>query len=151
MKAEEKAELARDYFEKGYNCAQSVLLAFCDETGLTEQEAAMLASSFGGGMGRMREVCGAVSSMLMILGITNGYSDPDDKQKKDAHYAKVQQLAERFREKNHSIICRDLLEDVETTEGSVSEERTQDYYERRPCAAYVEDAARLIAAELEES
>lgn len=150
MKAEEKAELARDYFEKGYNCAQSVLLAFCDETGLTEQEAAMLASSFGGGMGRMREVCGAVSSMLMILGITNGYGDPEEKQKKDEQYAKVQQLAERFREKNHSIICRDLLEDVETTEGSVSEERTQEYYERRPCADYVGDAARLIAAELEQ-
>ncbi len=149
MTAEEKGTLAKTYFQEGYNCAQSVLLAFCDETGLTKEQAARLASSFGGGMGRLREVCGAVSSMFTVLGATSGYSDPKDKQQKDALYAKVQQLAESFREKNQSIICRDLLMDVETTQGSVSEERTKDYYDRRPCACYVEDAAKLIAKELE--
>ncbi len=149
MTVEEKSALAQDYFREGYNCAQSVLLAFCDETGLSEEQAARLASSFGGGMGRLREVCGAVSSMFLILGITGGYSDPENKEEKDAQYAKIQRLAEQFRAENHSIICRDLLEDVETTEGSVSEERTEAYYERRPCACYVAYAAELIARELE--
>lgn len=149
MTAEEKGTLAKTYFTQGYNCAQSVLLAFCDETGMTEEQAARLASSFGGGMGRLREVCGAVSSMFTVLGVTNGYSDPKDKQSKDAQYARVQKLAESFRQKNHTIICRELLANVETTDGPVSEERTKEYYERRLCAGYVEDAARMIAKELE--
>jgi C_GCAxxG_C_C family probable redox protein len=150
MTAEEKGRLAKEYFLEGYNCAQSVLLAFCDETGLSKDQAARLASSFGGGMGRLREVCGAVSSMFTVLGITNGYSDPRDKRQKDAQYARVQRLAGEFRKTHHSVICRDLLLDVETTDGSASEERTKQYYERRPCACYVEDAAKLIARELEE-
>ncbi|PKM40384.1 MAG: hypothetical protein CVV04_04060 [Firmicutes bacterium HGW-Firmicutes-9] len=148
MNPTEKSQLAKRYFEEGYNCAQSVLLAFCKETGLSIGQAAKLASTFGGGMGRMREVCGAVSAMFMIQGLMEGYTDPKAKEEKAELYARVRDVAERFREKNHSIICRDLLIDVQTTPGGVPEERTQEYYERRPCGCYVEDAAGLIAEAL---
>ena len=148
MNPSEKSQLAKQNFEEGYNCAQSVLLAFCEETGLTHEQAARLASTFGGGMGRMREVCGAVSAMFMIEGLVDGYSDPKAKEEKTALYARVRLLADRFREKNHSIICRELLIDTETTPGGEPEARTKEYYERRPCGCYVEDAARLIAEAL---
>ena len=145
MSPTEKSQLAKQNFEQGYNCAQSVLLAFCDETGLTREQAAKLASGFGGGMGRMREVCGAVSALFMIEGLLSGYSDPKAKEEKSELYARVRALADRFREQNHSIICRDLLIDTETTPGPEPEARTKEYYERRPCANYVEDAAALMA------
>lgn len=145
LTVDEKAVLARSYFEKGYNCAQSVLLAFCEETGLDQQTAAKLASPFGGGMGRMREVCGAVSGMLMAQGLLKGYDNPKAKEEKAELYEKVRMLAEEFKNENHSIICRDLLIGVETTPGIIPEERTQQYYERRPCSAYVENAARIFA------
>ncbi len=145
MEPIEKSALAKSYFEEGYNCAQSVLLAFCEETGFSIEQAARLASTFGGGMGRMREVCGAVSAMLMIEGLLEGYSDPKAKEEKSEVYARVRNLADSFREKNHSIICRELLQDTETTPGGEPEERTAAYYERRPCGCYVEDAARIIA------
>lgn len=145
MNPTEKSQLARENFENGYNCAQAVLLAFCDETGLTREQAAKLASGFGGGMGRMREVCGAVSAMFMIEGLLEGYSDPKVKEEKSALYTRVRTLADRFREKNHSIICRELLIGIETTPGGEPEARTQQYYERRPCGCYVQDAALLIA------
>lgn len=148
MNATEKSLLAKRYFEEGYNCAQSVLLAFCDETGFSRDQAARLASTFGGGMGRMREVCGAVSAMFMVQGLLEGYSDPKAKEEKAAVYAQVRTIADRFREKNHSIICRDLLIDVETTPGGEPEPRAPEYYARRPCGCYVEDAAGLIAEAL---
>ena len=148
MNPAEKRQLAKRHFEEGYNCAQAVLLAFCDETGLSHEQAAKLASTFGGGMGRMREVCGAVSAMFMIEGLLRGYDDPKAKEEKAAVYARVRELADRFREQNHSIICRELLIDTETTPGGVPEERTKEYYERRPCGCYVEDAAELIAQAL---
>ncbi len=149
MDAAEKGRLAKRNFEQGYNCAQAVLLAFCDETGLPREQAARLASSFGGGIGRMREVCGAVSAMCMIEGLLEGYSDPQAKDEKSALYARVRSLAERFAQRNHSILCRDLLIDTQTTPGGEPEERTRGYYERRPCGSYVEDAAVLIAEALE--
>ena len=148
MNPTEKSQLAKHYFKEGYNCAQSVLLAYCEETGLSIEQAAKLASTFGGGMGRMREVCGAVSAMFMIQGLIEGYTDPKAKEEKAELYARVRDVAEQFREKNHSIICRDLLIDVQTTPGGVPEERTREYYERRPCGCYVEDAAGLIAEAL---
>ena len=148
MNPSEKSQLAKQNFEEGYNCAQAVLLAFCEETGLTREQAARLSSTFGGGIGRKREVCGAVSAMLMIEGLVNGYSDPKAKEEKAALYARVRLLADRFREKNHSIICRELLIDTETIPGGEPEARTKEYYERRPCGCYVEDAARLIAEAL---
>ena len=103
--------LAREYFLKGYNCSQAVLLAFSDLTGLDEKVAVRLASSFGGGMGRMREVCGTVSGALMVLGILYGYdaASPNANEEKTAHYARVQEFAGRFREEFGSIICREIL------------------------------------------
>lgn len=148
MNAEDKGALAKRYFEEGYNCAQSVLLAFCDEIGFSQEKAALLASTFGGGMGRMREVCGAVSAMLMVEGLLEGYSDPKAKEEKSELYAEVRDLAEQFRNKNHSIICRDLLIETQTTPGGEPEERTSAYYERRPCGCYVEDAAKIMAEHL---
>ncbi len=145
MTVEEKAALAKANFEQGYNCAQSVLLAFGEETGLEPRQAARLGSAFGGGMGRMREVCGAVSAMFMIEGLLAGYDDPKARDQKNELYAKVRALAEQFREKNQSIVCRELLSGTGATTGGTAEERTQAYYKRRPCSGCVEDAARIIA------
>ena len=148
MNVNEKSALAKAYFEEGYNCAQAVLLAFCEETGLTKAQAARIAYTFGGGMGKLREVCGAVTGMFMVEGLLRGYDDPKAKEEKAEVYARVQALATSFKDKNHSIICRELLLDTQTTPGSVPEERTKEYYERRPCGCYVEDAAKLIAEAL---
>lgn len=145
MDEQEKAKLAKAYFEQGYNCAQAVMLAFCEETGFTPEQSAKLASGLGGGMGRMREVCGAVSAMFLVEGSLNGYADPSAKEEKAAVYKRVLSLADAFKEKNGSIICRDLILETETTPGFEPEQRTEAYYQRRPCGCYVEDAARILA------
>lgn len=137
-------EKAEQNFRRGYNCAQSVVLAFGDVTGLDDRTAAMLSSSFGGGMGRLREVCGAVSGALTVLGLVQGCADPDDPDAKKAHYHRVQEFAERFREKNGSIICRELLSGVQTVGGSDPEQRTESYYKKRPCPALCRCAAELL-------
>lgn len=105
-------ERAAELFMEGYNCAQAVLLAFSDVTGLENTQAAQMISSFGG-MGGLREVCGAVSGMLMVAGILYGYESPTDDVAKKAHYARVQELAERFRQETGSIICREILKNIE--------------------------------------
>ena len=139
-------KLAEENFRKGYNCAQSVLLAFGDVTGLDDRTAAMLTSSFGGGLGRLRELCGTVSGAAMVLGLVQGYADPDDPEAKTAHYHRVQEFARRFREKNGSIICRELLEGVESSAESTPSERTAEYYKKRPCAK-ISACAAAIARE----
>ena len=121
------AQKAEALFYEGYNCAQSVLLAFEDVTGLDRKTAAMLSSSFGGGLGRMREVCGAVSGASMVLGILRGYDDPKAAEAKKAHYHLIQDFAGRFRQANGSIICRELLSGVSTVEGKDPEARTESY------------------------
>ena len=133
---------AADLFLEGYNCAQAVMVAFCDKTGLTKEQAARYASSFGGGMGRLREVCGAVSGMLMVLGILYGYEQPDDDQKKKELYGQIQGLAGKFREAVGSIICRELLDNPSTD--PTPSPRTAEYYAKRPCARMVMTAARLM-------
>ena len=137
-------ERAEQNFRRGYNCAQSVVLAFGDVTGLDEHTAAMLSSSFGGGMGRLREVCGAVSGALTVLGLVQGYADPDDREAKKAHYHRVQEFARSFREENGSIICRELLSGVQTVGGSDPEQRTEAYYKKRPCPALCRCAAEIL-------
>ena len=139
--------LAADLFYGGYNCAQAVFCAFAEETGMTRDEAARLASSFGGGMGRLREVCGAVSGALLALGALRGYADPDSPEAKKAHYALVQEFARRFREQNGSIVCRELLANVKTVPGGEPEPRTPEFYRRRPCPELIRLAA-AIADEL---
>lgn len=137
-------QLAKDYFNQGYNCAQSVLCAFCDATKLPLDTAKRLSSSFGGGMGRLREVCGAVTGMFMIAGLLYGYDDVTDKEKKDEHYTRVQYLAEQFKQECGSLICRELLELPEGANSPISEARTEAYYQKRPCGEYVAIAARIM-------
>ena len=138
----EHAILAADLFLEGYNCAQAVAVAFCDLTGMDKKEAAKLAAPFGGGMGRMREVCGAVSGMFMVLGQLYGYDNSDDDAHKKELYKQVQQLAEKFREENGSIICREILKNPPSDPNPSP--RTAEYYAKRPCAKMVMTAARLM-------
>ncbi len=145
---EEYAAKAKELFMSGYNCSQAVLLAFDDVTGLDNKTAAMLASSFGGGMGRLREVCGAVSAMFMIAGLTGGYTDPKGKAEKAAHYAVIQKLADDFKKENRSIICRELT-GLNADGSPVPTPRNEEFFKKRPCAELVSDAARIIAAQLQ--
>lgn len=138
------AEEARRLFLEGYNCAQAVFCAFSDLTGLDIDAAARMSSSFGGGMGRLREVCGTVSGALLALGIIRGYSDPHDREAKAAHYRLVQKYAGLFREMNGSVVCRELLKNVQVTEGGVPEERTPEFYARRPCLRLAGEAAAIL-------
>ena len=140
-----KRERAINLFEEGYNCAQAVFGAFSEETGMDFETAVKFSSAFGGGMGRLREVCGAVSGMFMVLGILEGYSSPTAKEEKTELYKKVQNLAEKFKEKNGgTYICRELLKNAETTKTHVPEDRTPEYYHARPCAKFVGDAAEIL-------
>jgi len=138
------SDTAKELFERGYNCAQSVFAAFCDETGLDMDEALRLSSSFGGGMGRLREVCGAVTAIFMIAGLKFGYADPLDKEAKAEHYRLIQSLANEFKEKNGSFICRELLGLPEGADEPAPAARTQGYYDTRPCGRLVECAAGMI-------
>lgn len=139
------SEKAMNYFSEGYNCAQSLVLTFSDEIGLDKKTALMLSSSFGGGMGRLREVCGAVSGMFIVAGLLSGYTEPDDLSGKKEHYRLIQELAQKFREKNASIICRELIGNTDANPGShVPEKRTEEYYKKRPCKELVGDAAEII-------
>lgn len=140
----ERGERAKALFESGYNCAQATLVAFSDITGLSEETSAMLASGFGGGMGRMREVCGAVSGMFMAADMIFGYSDPKAFEEKKQTYALIQSLAEEFRKENGSIICRELL-GLDRPEGMhIPEKRTEEYYKKRPCGELVKTAAEIL-------
>ena len=130
------------YFMEGYNCAQAVLLAFADMVGMDEKTCAKLSSSFGGGMGRMREVCGAVSGMLMVAGLLYGYDGPEEGDIKKEHYSRVQYLAEQFRKEVGSIICRDILKNP--PEDPTPSPRTAEYYRQRPCARMVALAVRIM-------
>ena len=133
---------AAELFLKGYNCAQSVMVAFCDVTGLEEDFAARMASSFGGGMGRMREVCGAVSGMLMVTGLLYGYETPGDDVSKKELYTIVQELSGKFREEVGSIVCREILKNPPSDPNPSP--RTAEYYAKRPCARMVMTTARIL-------
>lgn len=142
------AEKAKAYFEEGYNCAQAVTLAFAEEMGLDKAQAARLASSFGGGLGRLREVCGCVSGMALAAGAVYGYSDPKARGEKADHYALIQKLANGFKEKNGSIICRELLAGINNDTNPVPEERSEIYYKKRPCADLAYMAAEILETEM---
>lgn len=144
-----RAERAEQLFREGYNCCQAVVGAFVDELGLDMQTAMRLASSFGGGVGRMREVCGTVSGIAMVAGLLYGPGDVSLPSAKGAHYKLIQKLAGKFREQNGSIVCRELLEGVSVTTGATPEERTTRYYEKRPCAEYVKCAAQILEDEIQ--
>lgn len=139
------AENARNLFMQGYNCAQAVIAAFAKEAGLKEETALRLSSGFGGGIGRTRGVCGAVSGMVMAYGLLYGYSDPKANTQKKETYQAVQQLLDRFKEKNGSTICAELL-GLDKKEGisPQPERRTAKYYKKRPCPLLVQDAAGIL-------
>ena len=142
------ATYAAELFLKDYNCAQAVAVAFCDVTGMEPAQAARMAAPFGGGMGRMREVCGAVSGMLMVLSQLYGYDTPGDDVSKKQLYTQVQELAEKFREENGSIICREILKNPPSDPNPTP--RTAEFYAIRPCAKMVMTAARLMEEFMEE-
>lgn len=138
------SEQAVENFLSGYNCAQSVFLAFAQDVGLNKETALKLSSSFGGGMGRLREVCGAVSAMFMLAGLLKGYTTPNDDEIKGKHYELIQTLAEEFESEFGTIICRKLLNlDVEKDSPQPSK-RTEQYYQERPCAKLIAYAAEII-------
>lgn len=147
---EDRIDKAVSLFKQGYNCSQSVVGAFADLYGFTDEQAFRMASSFGGGIGRMRETCGAACGLFMLAGFETGAVDGDDKEAKAANYALVQKLAAEFKAQNGSLICAVLLGlrapddkvDISTL-SSVPAQRTPEYYKKRPCVKIVESVARL--------
>lgn len=133
---------AGEFFMSGYNCAQSVTMAFADLIGMDEKGAARLASPFGGGMGRLREVCGAVSGMLIVFGILYGYDQAGDDDIKHAVYDQAQQLALSFKDRIGTIICREILDNPPSDPKPTP--RTEAFYKERPCARMVMTAAAIL-------
>ena len=145
----ERAERARQLFHEGYNCSQAVLLAYAGDLGMDENIAKAVASSFGGGMGRMREVCGTCTAMFAIAGMVKPNSVPGDIKSKTENYQLVQELAEEFKKETGSIICRDMLKlNNNTHEGPIPEPRTGEYYKKRPCSGLVYLAAEIVGNKL---
>ena len=136
-----RPELAAQLFCQGYNCAQAVAAAFCDVTGFTREQAAKMASPFGGGFGRQREVCGAVSGMCMVYGILYGYDVPNADNQLEI-YSDVQAMCAQFRENAGSIVCRDILKNPPSDPAPTP--RTAEYYAQRPCARMVLLAASIL-------
>lgn len=143
-----RPEQAYENFLTGYNCCQSVAVAYADLLGLSSEMAARLSSGFGGGMGRLREVCGAVSGMVFVASALKGYSDPKDNAQKKELYALVQKLAGEFERENGSIVCRELLGLSVKKEEPTPSERTEGYYKKRPCPELVRMAAEILEREL---
>lgn len=143
-----RAEAAKQHFTEGYNCAQAVVLTFSDLLSVDRETLLKLASPFGGGMGRMREVCGAVSGIFFVEGMLLGYSSPTDADGKRELYEKIRTLAGKYSDENGSIICRELLAGTPHTEDSTPEQRTAQYYKKRPCAELVKTAAYILAEHL---
>ncbi len=144
-----RSEKAKAYFQKGCNCAQSVALAFADLCDLPEDRLARLASGFGGGMGRLREVCGAFSGAVLVYGLLHGYDDPAARQEKKELYAAIQDMAERFRAENGALTCRELL-GGRPDNSPTPEERTAAYYQKRPCADLAASAAGILEQALKD-
>ena len=145
-----KAELARSYFEEGYNCCQAVALAFQGEIGIEKEMLAKMASSFGGGFGRLREVCGAFSGISLVVGALCGYGDAIS-DKKAEHYALIRELAEEFKAVNGgSIICRELLDGTEKLSAQNPAVRTEEYKHKRPCYEIVANSADILEKKLKE-
>lgn len=146
-----REEKARKAFKEGYNCSQSLMLAYSDVIGIDEKQALRLSSAFGGGMGRMREVCGAVSGAFMVLGLLYGYDDAKDYEGKKDVYARVQEIAEDFKNEEGSIICRELLGIDGKDTSPVPSKRTEEYYKKRTCEEKVGLAAKILDEYIEKN
>ena len=165
MSYNDRVERAVELFKEGYNCSQAVCAAFADIYGLTFEQALKVSASFGGGIGRMRMVCGAASGRFLLAGLEGGSTDPKDADAKGANYKVVQELAAEFAKRNGSLICGELLGLVKRGEGSDNiaacanatnavlnpnpEARTEEYYRKRPCSKMVEEGATIFAEYLE--
>lgn len=150
MKNEERINQAVELFKEGFNCSQSVVAAFADKYGFTREQALRMSASFGGGIGRMRETCGAACGLFMLAGLETGATEGADREGKAANYALVQALAEEFKQRNGALRCADLL-GLSKKEPIVStpEARTNQYYAKRPCVKMVEEAAKIWCEYLE--
>ena len=144
--ADLRVERAVQLFKEGYNCSQSVVGAFADLYGFTQEQALLMSASFGGGIGRMRQTCGAACGMFVLAGLQSGTTIGSDREGKSRNYAIVQQLAESFKQINGSIICAEILGLKPNAEiPGLASERTDSYYNKRPCSEMVRTAARLFA------
>ncbi len=142
---EERIEKAVSLFKEGYNCSQSVVAAYADLYGFTQEQALRMAASFGGGIGRMRQTCGAACGLFMLAGLETGCTDGKNREGKEANYKTVQALAEEFRKRNGSLICAELLGlSKSAPTPPAPESRTAEYYKKRPCVKMVEEAARIF-------
>ena len=147
----EHSRKAVELFRSGYNCSQAVFAAFSDVTGIDEKTSVKMASPFGGGLGRLREICGAVSGMSLAAGCLWGYDDTKNKDAKTEHYALISGMAKDFAEVFGSYICKDILA-IKTTEYSpVAENRTPEFYALRPCERCVAVAAEILDKRIEQT
>ena len=151
-----RVEKAVELFREGYNCSQSVVAAYADLYGFTEEQALKMSASFGAGIGRMRETCGAACGMFLLAGLQTGCTDPKDAAGKGANYAVVQDLAAQFKEMNGSLVCAELLglrekKDMGVGSPTQPQERNAEYYKKRPCVEMVRTAARLFGEYLEQN
>lgn len=147
-----RVDKAAELFLEGFNCSQSVFAAFCDRFGMDEETAKRVSAGLGGGVGRMREVCGAVSGAAMVLGSIASATEGDDKESKAKNYELVREFAERFKQRHGgTVICREMLKLNVPMENSVMpESRTAEYYKNRPCLKAVEDAADILTQIIKE-
>jgi C_GCAxxG_C_C family probable redox protein len=149
---EMRVDKAVDYFMQGYGCCQSVVAAFADLYNLNEETAKRIAAGFGGGVGRMRMMCGAVSGIVILVGLDCGQTEGSDREGKSNCYKVVQELLAQSKEQNGSLICAEILGlngHDKAASSYVASERTAEYYKKRPCVAKVESAARIFAQYLE--
>lgn len=143
MELEERIGKAVDLFKSGFNCSQSVVAAFADMYGFTEEQALRMSAAFGGGIGRMRLTCGTACGLFMLAGLEKGAVEGKDQASKAATYKLVQQLADEFKKRNGTLVCAELL-GLKKPEGTfVPEARTEQYYAKRPCVRMVEVAAQI--------
>lgn len=142
-----RGDIAKNYFLKGYNCSQAVALAFADMLDMDEKTIVRCVSGFGGGMSRMREVCGSMSGIVFVMSMLYGYDEAGDVEGKMELYARVQELGKRFKEDNGSVVCRELLGiDKKGFDAPTPDARTSDYYQKRPCKDLIKYAADLLEA-----
>lgn len=140
-----RGDIAKDYFVKGYNCAQAVALAYCDLLNMDEKTIARAVSGFGGGIGRMREVCGSVSGAVFVISMLYGYDNAQDNDSKKRLYSEIQAFGERFKTDNGSIVCRELLNlQRQGFDNPTPAPRTEAYYKKRPCKELVKYSADVL-------
>ena len=143
-----RVERAKELFHQGFNCSQAVFAACADIYGIDEPMALRLAASFGGGIGRMRQTCGAACGMFLLAGLENGSAIPGDAEGKKNNYTYVQHLANKFKDENGSLICAELLGIAPRPQEPTPEARTEAYYKKRPCAEMVASAVKIYLGSL---